>query len=181
MLRSVPIDRPQTHRLRMMTMPRDPAKVASSRTGSFEPAASATPAAILLAGLAILTWPAIASPPVQTFGPGKVSCQRLAGTQMDCLLAADRITQSSGNVATFSLDLLPPGQRTLLRKWCLAASDECTVTVTGRRASLQSTRLSAVTSVHWTRPNAPMDEAAAQAFAKAPSADMTGLGIRPVP
>ena len=181
MLRPVPTHRLQAHRLRMATMPRDPAKVASSGTGNPEPVASAIPAAILLAGLAILTWPAIASPAVQTFGPGKVSCQRLAGTQMDCLLAADRVTQSSGNVATFSLDLLPPGQRTLLRKWCLAASDECKVTLTGRRASLQATRLSAVTSVHWTRPSAPMDEAAAQALAKAPSTDMTGPGVRPGP
>ena len=162
-------------------MARDPALVPSSETGGLEPAAAAVLAVILLAGLALLSWPAIASPALQTFGPGKVNCQRLAGTHMDCLLAASRITQSSGNVATFSLDLLSPGQQTLFRKWCLAASDYCTVTLKGRRATLQSTRLSAVISVHWTRPSAPVNEEAARVLEKAPSTDMAGRGVQPGP
>ncbi len=162
-------------------MPRDPAIAPSSGTGGFEPAAAAIPVAILLAGLAVLTCPAIASPAVQTFGPGKVNCQPLVGTQMDCLLATNMIAQDNRNVATFSVDVLPPGEPALFRKWCLAAGDDCSVTVTGRRASPQSTRLSTVTSVHWTRPSAPMDEATARAVERASSTDTAGPAIRPGP
>ncbi len=127
------------------------------------------------------TYPAIASPAVQTFGPGKVDCQPLVGTQMDCLLATNMITQDNRNVATFSVDLLPPGEPALFRKWCLAAMDDCTVTLTGRRASPQSTRLSTVISVHWTRLSAPLNEATARAVEKASSTNITGPGIRSVP
>ena len=44
---------------------------------------------VLLAGLAILMRPAVASPAVQTFGPGKVNCQSLIGPEVDCLLAGE--------------------------------------------------------------------------------------------
>ena len=164
-------------RLRMVTVPRDPA-MRSYGVGGFALAGAAISVVALLAGLAIPTCPAIASPTVQTFGPGKVNCQPLIGTQMDCLLAAGRIAPDNRNVAAFGLDLLPPGDQALFRKWCLAAGDDCSVTVTGRRASPQSTRLSTVTSMHWTRPSAPLDEAAARAVEKTSSTDTAGPANR---
>ena len=94
----------------MVTMPRDLKFAPSSGTGGFELAGAAIAVVVLLVGLAILTLPAIASPAVQTFGPGKVSCESLDGTQMDCLLAASWITQGNRNVATFSLASLPRGE-----------------------------------------------------------------------
>lgn len=108
---------------------------------------------LLLGGLAMLPRPALASPTIQTFGPGTVSCQALAGTQMDCLLSADRITNDI-SVVSFDLGLLPHRDQALFRKLCLAATDVCTVTLSGRRVSAESTRLSVVTSVHWIRPSA---------------------------
>ena len=139
---------------------------------------AAIPIMVVLGGLAILPCPALASPSVQTFGPGKVSCQPLAGTQVDCLLAASRITDDR-NVTTFDVSLLPRRDQALFRKWCLAGTDSCIVTVTGRRMSPQSTRLSAVTSVHWTRLSEPENDAAARGADKASSTDTTGAAIRP--
>ena len=120
---------------------------------------------------------AIAAPTVETFGPGTVNCESLGGTQFDCLLAASTITQGNGNVATFSVDLLPPGEQALFRHWCLSDSDDCTVTVMGSRDSPESSRLSAVTSVHWTRLSMPLNDAAAAAMAPSPSTDTSGPTI----
>ncbi len=117
---------------------------------------------LLLAGLAVRTRQSVAAESVQTFGPGKVNCQALTGTRVDCLLAADRVTNDNRNVATFSFAALPRGEQALFRRWCVAAASGCTVTVTGRRASPQSSRLSTVTSVHWTRLTAPVNESAAR-------------------
>ena len=143
----------------MMTRPRS-SKAAPNRTRQFKLAA----AAFLFVGLAAPAWPVIASPEIETFGPGTVDCQTLAATQTDCLLAASRITQGNRNVATFSLESLPRGEQTLFIKWCLATTDGCVVTVTGRREAPESTRLSTVTSVHWTRLSAPVNDAAARAL-----------------
>ncbi len=119
------------------------------------------PLLVVLAAAALAARAARAAEPILTFGPGKVSCQPLTGTQMDCLLASSRITDER-NVASFGVDSLPPGDQALFRKWCLSGSDACSVTLTGRRESVQSTRLSAVTSVHWTRPSAPENEEVAR-------------------
>lgn len=108
---------------------------------------------LLLGGLVMQPRPTLASPTIQTFGPGTVSCQALAGTQMDCLLSVDRIT-SDISVVSFDLGLLPHRDQALFRKSCLAATDVCTVSLTGQRVSAESTRLSAVTSVQWIRPSA---------------------------
>jgi hypothetical protein len=133
---------------------------------------------LLLAGLAFQSRHAAAAQAVQTFGPGQVNCQALTGTRVDCLLAASRVKRDNRNAATFSLTALPRGEQATFRKWCLTAADECTVTVTGRRASPQSTRLSTVTRVRWTRLNAPMDQAAARAAGKAET-DTIGAATRP--
>jgi hypothetical protein len=135
---------------------------------------------LLLAGLAVQTRQAVAAQAVQTFGPGQVNCQALTGTRVDCLLGANRLTRDNRNVATFSVTALPRGEQGLFRQWCLAAADECTVTVTGRRASPASTRLSSVTTVHWTRLSAPLNQAAARAAGKA-STDTVGAATRPAP
>ena len=135
---------------------------------------------LLLAGLAVQTRHDAAAEAVQTFGPGQVNCQALSGTRVDCLLSANRMTRDNRNVATFSVMALPRGEQALFRKWCLTTADECTVTVTGRRASPQSTRLSTVTSVRWTRLSAPVNQAAARAAGKA-STDTTGAATRPAP
>ena len=116
---------------------------------------------------------------IQTFGPGTVNCQALTGTHVDCLLADSRVTQDNSNVATFSIADLPRDQQALFRKWCLSAADECTVTVTGRLASPQTSRLETVTSVHWTRPSAPVSDVAAGAAAKTSPTDQTGPANRP--
>lgn len=126
------------------------------------------PVAVMLGTLALLPRPAHATPAVQTFGPGKVSCQPLYGTHMDCLLSASRVTDGH-DVTTFDVTLLPTRQQALFRRWCVAGTDACTVTVAGRREAPQSTRLSSVTSVRWTRRSAPGNEAAARAAAAAPS------------
>ena len=127
------------------------------------------------------TWPALAAPPVQTYGPGDVSCQLLVGTRMDCLLAASRITHGNKNVVSFGLDALPRGEPDLFRKWCLAASDNCVVTITGRRASPLSTRLSVVTSIHWTRFDAPTSNSAARASLNGAPTERAQPDTRPVP
>jgi hypothetical protein len=104
---------------------------------------------------------AMAAPAVETFGPGKVSCQVLFGDQVDCLLSASRITGNNRNEASFSLTTLPLAERVLFRKWCLHSSDECIVTIQGQRESPQATRLATMTSLQWTRPRAPRNQAAA--------------------
>jgi hypothetical protein len=135
---------------------------------------------LLLAGLAVQTRQAVAAKAVQTFGPGQVNCQALTGTRVVCLLGANRLTRDNRNVATFSVTAPPRGEQALFRQWCLAAADECTVTATGRRASLLSTRLSSVTTVRWTRLSAPLDQAAARAAGKV-STDTVGAATRPAP
>ena len=69
---------------------------------------------LLLGGLAMLPRPATASELIQTFGPGKVSCQPLVGKQMDCLLSANRISDNR-SVASFDLGLLPRRDQALFR------------------------------------------------------------------
>jgi len=135
----------------------------------------------LIAVLALLTRAAIASPAAETFGPGTVNCQHLMGIQVDCLLAASRITQGNRNVAAFTVETLPRGERALFRKWCLTTADDCDVTLTGRRTSPQSTRLSTVMSVRWTRPGSPVNQAAARALEQASSTNTAGSVLRPVP
>jgi len=80
---------------------------------------------------------------------------------VDCLLSVSRITAGNRNEASFSLTVLPPGQRALFRKWCLHPADECTVTIQGQREAPQATRLATVTSLQWRRPRAPRNQAAA--------------------
>jgi hypothetical protein len=135
--------------------------MATSTRGRVALPGAALAIVLLLAGLA--TRQAIAAQAIQNFGPGPVNCQALTGTQVDCLLATSRVTQDNRNVATFSVSALPPGGQALFRKWCLAVANECTVTIMGRLASPQSTRISVVTSVRWTRLSAPVDQAAARA------------------
>ena len=62
-----------------------------------------------------------------------------------------------------------PEDQAMFRTWCLAGSDACSVTLTGRRESAQSTRLSAVTSVHWTRTSAPENEKVARTRDRTPA------------
>jgi hypothetical protein len=121
---------------------------------------------LLLAGLVVQSPRVAAAEAVQTFGPGQVNCQALTGTRVDCLLAANRVKRDNRNVATFSVTALPRHEEALFRRWCLAVADDCTVTLRGRRVSPQSTRLSSVASVHWTRLSAPMNDVAAVAAAK---------------
>lgn len=126
--------------------------------------------AAVLGALALLPRQAVASPALRTFGPGKVSCQPLAGTHMDCLLSATLIRHGT-NVVSFDVSVLPRRDQALFRKWCLAGTDACTVTLTGRSFSPQATRLATVTSVHWTRLSEPASDAVARAGATASSAD----------
>jgi hypothetical protein len=163
----------------MVTMLRDPEVTLPTRGGVALDGAALS-VLLLLACMAVQTRHAVAAQVVQTFGPGEVSCQALTGTQVDCLLAANRMTPDNRNVATFSVTALPRDEQALFRKWCVATANECTVTVTGQRASPQSSRLSTVTSVHWTRLSAPMNESAARAAATLSTTDTTGSAIRPV-
>jgi hypothetical protein len=133
---------------------------------------------LVLASLAVQTRQTVAAQAVQTFGPGQVNCQAMTGTRVDCLLAATRVTAGNRNVATFGVTALPRGQQALFRKWCLSVANECTVTVTGRRASPQSSRLSTVTAVHWTRLSPPVNESAARVAAKASATEPTGRPAR---
>lgn len=114
--------------------------------------------------MALLPRVVAAAPVVQTFGPGQVSCQQLSGAHMDCLLTANRITDRD-NVVSFDLSLLAPRDQALFRRWCLAGTDACVVTLTGRQASPRSTQLAAVLSVHWTRLSMPGNGAATHAGA----------------
>ncbi len=161
-------------------MLRDPTAARELERGGRAMDGAALSVLLVLCGLAVQTCSAVAAPALQTFGPGQVNCQALTGTQIDCLLAASRVTTGNRNVATFSVTALPPSEQALFRRWCLAAANECTVTVTGRRASPQSTRLAAVTRIRWTRLNAPMDQAAARAAGKA-STNVTGAATRLAP
>lgn len=97
------------------------------------------------------------------FGPGKVACQRLGAGRFDCLLTSLRISADGSNVATFSLSILPATERAIFRKWCSTAADDCTVRLQGARQAPGSSRLSAVTSVRWTRLMTPRNQAAARA------------------
>ena len=133
---------------------------------------------LLLAGLAIQARPSGAASAFQTFGPGQVNCQALTGTHVDCLLAASRVTQDNSNVATFSVASLPHGEQALFLKWCVPTANACIVTVKGRRATAQSTRLMTVTAVRWTRLSPPENQAAARA-AKPATVNTSGVGSPP--
>ena len=109
--------------------------------------------------------PALAASPLETFGPGKVDCQRLGAGQFDCLLTSLRITRNGNNVATFSLATLPAAEQAMFQKWCSTAADDCTVNIQGKRQTPEGSRLSTVTSVRWTRLEPPKNQAAARASA----------------
>jgi hypothetical protein len=96
-----------------------------------------------------------------TFGPGKVSCQRLGVGEFDCLLTSLRISANGNNVATFGLAALPVRDRAGFQKWCSTAADDCTVEIDGVRQSVGSSRFSTVTAVRWTRLRPPRNQAAA--------------------
>jgi hypothetical protein len=151
--------------------------LATSTRGRVALPGAALAIVLLLAGLVVQTHQAVAAKDIQTFGPGQVDCQALSGTQVDCLLAASLVIQDNRNVATFSVSALPRGEQGLFRQWCVAVANECTVTVMGRLASPQSTRISVVTSVRWTRLSAPVDQAAARAAGAAPP-DTNGTATR---
>ena len=129
-------------------------------TGSFRHAA----ALIALLGIVpSLSFPALAAGGPETFGPGKVDCQRLNAGQFDCLLTSLMISNDGRGVAAFSLDVLPPTERAIFEKWCSKAADDCTIELQGARQAPGGSRLSAVTSVHWTRLRPPNNQAAARA------------------
>ena len=118
----------------------------------------------LLAGVVALAGQAAEARSMQTFGPGAVSCQPLGAKQFDCLLSSSRISGDNKNEATFSITSLPPGEQAMFGKWCGQPSDHCKVTITGIRQAAEASRLSMVTAVRWTRPNNPMNQAAARAM-----------------
>jgi hypothetical protein len=120
--------------------------------------------ALVLAGATALNGPAAEARALQTFGPGTVDCQPLAAMQSDCLLSASRISGNNNNEATFNITALPPGERASFGKWCGKPSDHCQVTITGTRQAPTASRLSAITAIRWTRPNKPMNQAAARAL-----------------
>lgn len=121
---------------------------------------------LLFSSMTMTANPALAAAAPETFGPGKVDCQRLGGGQFDCLLTSLRITQNGNNVATFSLTTLPAAEQTLFQKWCSTAADDCTVEIQGARQAPGGSRLSAVTSIRWTRLYEPRTQAAARAAAR---------------
>ncbi len=120
---------------------------------------------VLFGGMTVTATPGLAEAASETFGPGKVDCQRLGAGQFDCLLTSFRITRNGNNVATFSLAALPAAEQALFQRWCSTADDDCTVTIQGARQTPESSRLSAVTSVRWTRLQPPRTQAAARASA----------------
>lgn len=123
--------------------------------------------AALVALLGALAMPGqvMAAAEPETFGPAKVTCESLGPGQFDCLLTSLRVSPGGNNVATFSLAIVPPTERANFQKWCLVASDHCTVLVRGDRLTPGGSRLSAMTSVRWTRRNPPRNNAAANALA----------------
>ena len=124
---------------------------------------SAAPVIALLGTMTSQSVPALAADGPETFGPGKVNCQRLGRGQLDCLLTSLRISHDGNGVATFTLADLPATERAIFEKWCSTAADDCTVELQGARQTPGGSRLSAVTSVHWTRLRPPDDQAAARA------------------
>ena len=72
---------------------------------------------------------------------------------------------------TFSVAALPAAEGTIFQRWCSQAADDCTVMVQGVRESPGGSRLSAITSIHWTRPQPPTDQAAARAAADGTTAN----------
>jgi len=121
---------------------------------------------VLFSSMTMTANPALAAAAPETFGPGKVDCQRLGGGQFDCLLTSLRITQNGNNVATFNLTNLPAAEQTMFQKWCSTAADDCTVKIQGARQTPGGSRLSAVTSIRWTRLYKPRTQAAARAAAR---------------
>ncbi len=112
-------------------------------------------------GMTVTADPGLAEAASETFGPGKVECQPLGAGQFDCLLTSLRITQDGNDVATFSLATLPAAEQAMFQKWCSTAADDCTVNIQGVRQTPEGSRLSAVTSIRWTRLEPPRDQAAA--------------------
>ncbi len=119
----------------------------------------------LFSSMAVTANPALAAAASETFGPGKVNCQRLGGGEFDCLLTSLRITQGGNNVATFSLAALPAAEQTTFQEWCSSVGDDCTVKIQGTRQAPGVSRLSTVTSIRWTRLHTPRNQAAARAAA----------------
>jgi len=117
----------------------------------------------LFVTLALRPDPVFAEAGPELFGPGKVSCQRLTPSRINCLLTSLRISRNSNNVATFSLSALPVTERALFYKWCSTRLDDCTVQLQGTRLTPSGSRLSVVTSVVWTRRRPPMNQTAARA------------------
>ena len=107
--------------------------------------------------------PGLSAAVPETFGPGKVNCQRLIAGQSDCLLTSLRVGQDSNSVATFSLAALPAAEQAMFQKWCATAADDCTVRIEGVRQVPGGSRLSSVTSLRWTRLRPPRNQAAARA------------------
>ena len=121
---------------------------------------------IALSGsLAMALTAALAASGPETFGPAKVACEPLGGGRFDCLLTSLRIREDGNNVATFSLTTLPAADRALFQKWCFTIADDCTAIIQGIRLIPGSTRLSTVTSVRWTRFDAPRNQYAARVLA----------------
>lgn len=146
--------------------PRSPLRLAGNRFSGSHVAGSLGRRAVLIAlfgSVTTMVVPALAATGPEMFGPGKVACQRLGADRFDCLLTSLRVSGSANGVATFSLASLPKKDRAILRRWCFAAADDCTVTIGGVRQYPQGSRLSSVTSVRWTRLKPPRDQAAAVA------------------
>ena len=120
--------------------------------------------AVLFGGMTFAADPGLAEAASEAFGPGKVSCQQLGAGQFDCLLTSLRVNAPGNDVATFSLAILPAAERAAFQKWCSTAADDCTVQIQGARQTPGGSRLSAVTSVRWTRLEPPRDQAVARAF-----------------
>jgi hypothetical protein len=119
-------------------------------------------ALVALAIIAATSSTAVAVAGPEVFGPGKVACQDMGAGRFDCLLTSLRISENGNDVATFSLASLPPKERVIFRKWCSTAADDCTVQLQGTRQARGGSRLSAVTSIHWTRPMSPKNQDAAR-------------------
>ncbi len=117
----------------------------------------------LFSSMTTMTIPALAAPGPETFGPGKVACERLGADRFDCLLTSLRVSENGNDVATFSLASLPPTERAIFQKWCSTAADDCTVQIQGARPAPLGSRLPAVTSVRWIRLKSPRNQAAARA------------------
>ena len=113
--------------------------------------------------ITVVADPGLSAAVPETFGPGKVNCQRLDAGQSDCLLTSLRVGQDDNSVATFSAAALPAAEQAMFQKWCSTAADDCTVRIEGVRQVPGGSRLSSVTSLRWTRLRPPRNPAGARA------------------